>query len=106
MIGPAHLLGVDLQVTWMLHSDKSIELTAEVIGDPSPLRHLAGTEQTLFTQQGLVKVLVRSVSVDTDLIEVTLGPEAAKLGLEPDQYRKFAPGTRSARMTMVVMEER
>ena len=41
---------------------------------------------------------VVNVASSTEMVDVTMGPEAAKLGLRPDVSRTYAPGHTSVRI--------
>jgi hypothetical protein len=48
------------------------------------------------------KVWGRVVDVEqhTDMIDITMGPEVANLGIRPDTSRRYAPGRTSVRITV------
>ena len=50
-----------------------------------------------------VSALVTDVRAETEMLDVTLGPDAVRLGLEPDVSRQFMPGRTQRTITLVVL---
>lgn len=63
-----------------------------------------GDRVRIRTEDKSVKLWGRVIAMDTttEMVDVTLGPEAAKLGERPDVARRFAPGRTSMRLTIEV----
>jgi hypothetical protein len=52
-----------------------------------------------------VRAIVRRIDIECDVHEVTLGPEAFKLGLEPSRHREWIPGMKSATIELLLLRD-
>lgn len=50
-----------------------------------------------------VRALVTMIETETAMVDVTLGPEAAKLGERPDTFRRYMPGMTQTTITLTVI---
>ena len=51
-----------------------------------------------------VRARVTSIQTESQMIDVTRGPDAVLLGLEPSTFREFAPGMRTTTITLELIE--